>query len=145
MASRRRAREYALQMLFQWDIGKDSPESVIELFWGNRQRGPENPEDEPLRSFANELFRETVVVAGEIDVLIRQHAEHWRLERMPVVDRNILRLAIYEILHRRETPPAVVINEALEIARKFSDEESVAFINGLLDSIRKEAESVQRV
>ena len=142
MASRRRAREYALQMLFQWDIGKDSPETVMELFWGNRERGPERPEDEPLRSFANELFGGTVAVAGEIDALIRQHTEHWRLERMPVVDRNILRLGVYEILYRRETPPAVVINEAMEIARKFSEEESVAFINGLLDSIRKEAESV---
>ena len=150
MASRRRAREYALQMLFQWDIGKDSPETVIELFWANRGRGPERlplrpetpPEDEPLRAFANELFTGTASIIEEIDRVIRQHAEHWRLERMPVVDRNILRLAIYEIIYRRETPPAVVINEALEIARKFSGEESVAFVNGLLDSIRKEAESV---
>ena len=129
-------------MLFQWDIGKDSPETVMELFWGNRQRGEESPEDEPLRSFANELFSGTVAAAREIDALIRQHTEHWRLERMPVVDRNILRLGIYEMLYHRETSPAVVINEAMEIARKFSEEESVAFINGLLDSIRKEAESV---
>jgi N utilization substance protein B len=143
MASRRRAREYALQMLFQWDIGKDSPETVTELFWGNRERHPQSPEDEPLRGFANELFAGTVAAVEEIDRLIRQHAEHWRLERMPAVDRNILRLAIYEILYRRETPPAVAINEAMEIARKFSEEESVAFINGLLDSIRKDVEIVR--
>jgi len=129
-------------MLFQWDIGKDSPVTVMELFWGNRQRGEESPEDEPLRSFANELFSGAVAAAGEIDALIRQHTEHWRLERMPVVDQNILRLGIYEMLYHRETSPAVVINEAMEIARKFSEEESVAFINGLLDSVRKEAESV---
>ena len=127
-------------MLFQWDIGKDSPEMVIELFWGNRERDPEHPEDEPLRSFANDLFMGTAASVKEVDSTIRQHAEHWRLERMAAVDRNILRLAIYEILHCPETPPVVIINEALEIARKFGEEESVAFINGLLDSIRKQEE-----
>lgn len=142
MPSRRKAREYALQMLFQWDIGKDSPETVMKLFWENRKREPWNPEDEPVRSFASELFRGTVDAAAQLDALIRQHTEHWRLERMPTVDRNILRLGIYELLHRHDTPPVVVINEALEIAHKFSDEEAAAFINGLLDRIRKEAESV---
>lgn len=144
-----------MQMLFQWDIGKDSPERVQELFWGNRKRGaerspwrlkppqppPPEPEDESLRSFANELFNGTVAAADEIDSIIRRHAEHWRLERMPAVDRNILRLGIYELTHCRETPPVVVINEAMEIARKFSEEESVAFINGLLDQIRKDVEA----
>ena len=141
MGSRRKARECALQMLYQWDLGKDSPETVQELFWSQAGGPVEQPEEEPFRAFADQLFTGTMDVVEEIDRLIRDHAEHWRLERMATVDRNILRLGIYEICHRRETPPAVVINEALEIARKFSEEGSVQFINGLLDSIRKEVAS----
>ena len=137
MSSRRKARECALQMLFQWDLGKDSPAAVPELFWSNTRL----LEGEPLRAAANELFRGTAENATEIDRLIRAHAAHWRLERMAAVDRNILRLGVYELTRCRETPPAVVINEALEIARKFSGEESVHFINGVLDSIRKEIET----
>lgn len=136
MASRRKARECALQMLYQWDISKDSPETVQELFWSQ----PAGPGAETLRSFANRLFTGTLEALPEIDRRIRACAEHWRLERMPAVDRNILRLGIYELCWQPETPPAVVINEALEIARKFSGEEAVQFINGLLDRIRKERE-----
>ena len=124
-------------MLFQWDIGRDSPEKIEELFWSNTRP----LEDESLHTAANELFRETVGAVGEIDQRIRSFAEHWRLERMAAVDRNILRLGTCELLYHPETPPPVVINEALEIARKFSDEESVLFINGLLDRIRKEVEN----
>ena len=124
-------------MLFQWDIGRDSPDKIQELFWSNTRP----LEDEALHSAANELFRGTVGAAEEIDQRIRSFAEHWRPERMAAVDRNILRLGTFELLYHRETPPPVVINEALEIARKFSDEESVHFINGLLDRIRKEVES----
>ena len=146
-----------MQMLFQWDITKDSPEQVQELFWGNWRRAgrspwhlkkePEEPRpagvDESLRTSANELFTGTVAAKDEIDSILRRNAEHWRLERMAAVDRNILRLGIFELIHRRETPPVVVINEALEIARKFSEEDSVGFINGLLDQIRKEVEAAQ--
>ena len=124
-------------MLFQWDIGRDSPEKVQELFWSNTLP----LEDDLLHSFANELLTGTVEAIDEIDQRIRSCAEHWRLERMAAVDRNILRMSTYELLRHRETPPAVVIDEALEIARKFSGEESVQFINGLLDRIRKETES----
>lgn len=145
-------------MLYQWDLGKESPEKVQELFWTgqdvNLEQGrsspwnlrprpqpqrTENPQEQTLRSFANELFQGTVAAVEQIDAAIRRHAEHWRLERMAAVDRNILRLGIYELTQRQDTPPVVVINEALEIARKFSDEESVAFINGMLDQIRKES------
>ena len=136
MASRRKARECALQMLFQWDIGRDAPDQVQELFWSNNRPG----QDDPLHEAANGLFRGTVGAVEEIDRRIRRTAEHWRPERMAAVDRNILRLGTYELLYRRETPPPVVINEALEIARKFSGEDSVQFINGLLDHIRKEVE-----
>ncbi len=125
-------------MLFQWDLGKDSPAVVEELFWSSSRW----IEDESLRRFAGELFRGAAAAAEEIDRLIREHAANWRLERMAAVDRNILRLAVYELLHCRETPPAVVINEALEIAHKFSGEESVQFINGLLDAIRKQIETL---
>lgn len=173
MASRTKARQCALQMLYQWDLGKDSPETVERLFWLSAEKlsekvpakspkkaakktsakkisktdpklkksakkaSPPN-QDAPHRPFADQLFAGTVDAVEEIDRLIRRHAEHWRLERMAVVDRNILRLGIYEICHQRETPPVVVINEALELARKYSEEVSVQFINGLLDHIRKE-------
>ena len=126
-------------MLFQWDLGKDLPQAVEELFWSNTRW----LEDESLRSFANELFRGTVAAVEELDRLIRAHAEHWRLERMAAVDRNILRLGIYELSHCPATPPPAVINEALEIARKFSGEDSVQFVNGVLDSIRKEIAAAQ--
>jgi N utilization substance protein B len=137
MLSRRKARECALQMLFQWDLGKDAAEKVEQLFWSNTRW----IEDDAQRAFANQLFLGAVAAAEEIDRLIASHAEHWRMDRMPAVDRNILRLAIYEMTHYRETPPAVIINEALEIARRFSSDESVQFINGVLDSVRKELET----
>ena len=125
-------------MLFQWDIGRDAPAKVQELFWSNN-RPPKK--GDPLDGAANSLFRGTVEAIEEIDLRIRTAAQHWRPERMAAVDRNVLRLGTYELLHRRETPPPVVINEALEIARKFSGEDSVQFINGLLDNIRKEIET----
>jgi N utilization substance protein B len=134
MASRRKARESALQMLFQWDLGKGEPEDVQRLFWSNTQR----VDDDSLRLFANDLFRGVVQAAAQIDGVIRKHADNWRMERMAAVDRNILRLGIYELIHRKDTPAAVIINEALEVAAKFSGEESVQFINGVLDSVRKE-------
>lgn len=124
-------------MLFQWDVGRDAPEKVQALFWSNTRP----VEDEALRASANELFLGTVREIAAIDPLIRTHAEHWRPERMAVVDRNLLRLGTYEIVYHRETPPAVVINEALEIARKYSGDESIQFINGLLDQIRKDTET----
>ncbi|MBI3895700.1 MAG: transcription antitermination factor NusB [Acidobacteria bacterium] len=134
MPSRRKARECALQMLFQWDLGRHNPEIVQELFWSNTR--PD--EDEALRSFANQLFEGVESNIEEIDHLIRTYTEGWSLERMPVVDRNVLRLGIYELLHHPEAPPAVAINEALEIARKYSGEDAVLFLNGILDRIRKE-------
>ena len=125
-----------MQMLFQWDIGRDSPEQVRHLFWSNTRPA----EDEGLRAAADELFTGTVGASEEIDRTIRACAEHWRMERIAVVERNLLRMGTYELLHHRETPAPVVINEALEIARKYSGEESVQFINGILDHIRKDAE-----
>ncbi len=131
MVSRRKARELALQMLFQWDIGRHEPAQVVRTFLGGRQLAEETSE------FARSLFEGTVAETPTLDPLIAQHAQHWRLDRMAAVDRNLLRLALYELFRHPETPPAVVINEALELARRFSGEESVEFVNGVLDAARK--------
>jgi len=131
MGSRRKARELALQMLFQWELGGHSPEHVISSFL-HAQRI-----DVEVEAFARSLFEGTVSEVEALDRRVREQAEHWRLERMAAVDRNLLRVALYELLHCPETPPAVVINEALEIARRFSGKDSVEFINGVLDAIRK--------
>ena len=135
MGSRRKAREYALQMLFQWDITRDAIGNVIAGFWASQDEPP------AVVEFANQLVVQTVEHVEEIDRLIQRHAEHWRLDRMAIVDRNLLRLATQEFMFDRETPKTVVINEAIEIARRFSAQESPQFINGILDSIRKEVES----
>ena len=129
---RRKAREYALQLLFQWEGARPDPESLLPDFW----RGIKKVDNETLR-FAEELFRGAAASLEEIDPLIAAHSQHWRLERMAAVDRNLLRLAVYEMQAHPETPPAVVIDEALEIARRFSTEESVEFINGVLDAVHK--------
>jgi len=131
MPSRRKSREFAMQMLYQWELGGNTPEQVGSSFFNERKAVSE------VENFARELLQGTVDHAGEIDGLIRAHAQHWRLERMAAVDRSILRLAVYELLHCPQTPPRVVINEALEIARRFSTVDSVEFINGILDSVLK--------
>jgi N utilization substance protein B len=131
MGSRRRARELALQMLFQNDITGAPPDEMFRYFpeWSNAS--------EPTREYAKKLVRGTLEHRGEIDALIARQADNWRLERMPAVDRNILRLALYEIRHEPEIPPPVVIDEALEIAKRFSTPRSSQFINGVLDGILK--------
>ena len=131
MASRRKSRELALQMLYQWEVGKHSPADVVATFIGAEKM------DGSAESFARRLFEVTVDDIPPIDRLLREHTQHWRLERMSAIDRNVLRLALFELLHHSETPPAVVINEALEIARRFSGEGSAEFVNGVLDAVRK--------
>lgn len=133
MGTRRKSRELCLQMLFQWDMGKQSPEQVRKTFWAER-----GEVDEETRGFADDLFRVAVDQQARIDELIQKHAQHWRMDRMAAVDRNVLRAGVAEFLGHHETPRPVVINEALEIARKFSAPESVQFINGVLDSVGKE-------
>jgi transcription antitermination protein NusB len=135
MGPRRKAREYALQMLFQWDITHDAIEQIVATFFQNQ---PE--ESTAIVDFARSLVVGTVEHVEEIDRMIQRHAEHWRLDRMAVVDRNLLRLATQEFLHDSGTPKTVIINEAIEIARRFSTQESPQFINGILDSIKKELE-----
>src|SRR5213594_4289202 len=138
MGPRRKAREYALQMLFQWDITHDSVEQIASTFFNGASDKEETPD---IAEFARLLVTRTVEHVEEIDALIQRHAEHWRLDRMATVDRNLLRLVTQEFLFDKETPKTVVINEAIEIARRFSTQESPQFINGILDSIKKELES----
>lgn len=137
MPSRRKSREIALQMLFQWDLGKQVPSQVIESFLVPRRLDPET------ERFARLLFEGAVEEATVLDDLVRAHAEHWKLERIAAVDRNILRLALYELRNIPENPPAVVINEALELGRRFSGVDSVEFINGVLEAARKASSAHQ--
>ncbi len=133
MGTRRKSRELVLQMLFQADMGKQTPDLVRKTFWAERSNV-----DKEVRGFAEDLFRVACEKAAEVDSLIEKHTQHWRMDRMAAVDRNVLREAVAEFLGYPATPRAVVINEALEIARKFSTPESVQFINGVLDSVGKE-------
>jgi transcription antitermination protein NusB len=152
MAARHRSRQRALQVLYQWDMTKRPMEETITAFYDTlRAEGPpgeaaeesdEESADEAPRhgrdEFMEELAKGASEMAPDIDHRISEKSAHWKLERMPIVDRNILRLAIYE-MSRQDTPPAVVIDEALELARQFSGEESVSFINGVLDAVHKES------
>ncbi len=133
---RRRAREASLQMLYQWEVGRSSADESVATYW------PEHDADhelgEPLREFANSLVRGTIARVKDIDAILTAHAQNWRVERMAVIDRLVLRLAIYELLAEADTPARVVINEALELARTYSGDEAVGFVNGILDAVRKE-------
>lgn len=132
MASlRRKSREFALQMLFQWDVTRQEPKQLEKTFWKSARA------EDTTRTFANELFEGAVAQAAAIDELVSNLSENWRLERLAAVDRGILRLAISE-LRLGTAPPKVVIDEALELARKFSSPESPAFLNGILDAAYKD-------
>jgi transcription antitermination protein NusB len=134
--NRRRAREAALQMLYQWEVGRATPHEAISTYWPTHDADQELPE--PLRQFANDLVHGTIGRVKDIDAILSAHAQNWRVERMAIIDRLILRLAVYEFLADANTPPRVVINEALELARSYSGEEAVGFVNGVLDAVRKE-------
>ncbi len=130
MGQRRRAREYALQMLFQIDLSGGAAEEVFPEFWSTCEASEEQ------RRFAEGLVLGVIRERERLDARIARAAEHWRLERMAVVDRNVLRLATYEMLSHPETPPAVAIDEAIEVGRKYGGEGSDSFINGILDAVR---------
>ncbi|MDE3197778.1 MAG: transcription antitermination factor NusB [Acidobacteriota bacterium] len=137
--ARTRARRQALQLLYQWDLRRTPVEEILRGYYESLLVSDETPEPaRPRRdAFAESLFRGAVEEVEKLDERITRHAEHWKIQRMPAVDRNILRLAVYEMT-RTETPAAVAIDEALELARMFSGEESVHFVNGVLDAVRKE-------
>lgn len=132
MGTRRKSRELTMQMLFQGDLGKQSSDEVGKLFWASR-----DDVDAETRGFAEDLYRVATTRGGEVDKLIEEHAQNWRIERMPVVDRNLLRAGTAEMLGYPNTPPAIVINETLEIARRYAAPESIQFLNGVLDAIAR--------
>jgi N utilization substance protein B len=131
MPSRHQGREYALQMLYQSEVGETPIGDVAEHFFD----GQTVPEEE--RRFAVDLARGTILALDDIDVRLRGHLENWRLERLGIVDRAVLRLAVFEFLNEPETPRVVVIDEAIELAKKFGGDESGQFVNGILDAVRK--------
>ena len=131
MGARRKARELALQMLFQHDMSGNEPDMIITTFDDLQKSKPNT------REFATKIFRGTVDHLSEIDEMIQAQAENWRLSRMAVVDRNIIRMSVYEFLHENDTPKLVIIDEAIEIAKKFGTQKSSQFINGILDGILK--------
>lgn len=133
---RHRAREAAFQMLYQWEVGKLAPEAAIAGF-GAIEQDDAAPLPAPARGFAEQLVTGTVAHVAEADALIAKHAANWRIERIATVDRLILRLAIFELLYAPDTPASVVIDEAIELARTFSEEDAVRFVNGVLDAIHK--------
>jgi transcription antitermination protein NusB len=135
--ARHRAREQALQLLYQWDLRRTPLNEILNGYYESLLIAEETPIRPRRDVFAEGLFSGAVKEIAGIDEQITRHAEHWKIQRMPSVDRNILRLAVYEMLHT-ETPPPVAIDEALELARRFSGEESVHFVNGVLDAIRKD-------
>ena len=133
MGTRRKSRELTMQMLFQGDLGKQTPDEVRKLFWASV-----TDVDDETRGFAEDLHRVATSRAVEIDALIEQHSKNWRLERIPVVDRSILRGGIAELLGFPKTPAAIVINESLEVARRYAAPESIHFLNGVLDAVARD-------
>lgn len=135
MGARRKARECALQMLFQFDLARQPVDELIQTYWNELAEAADD-----VKEFANELVIGAIDHLVEIDERIRQRTEHWRIPRMAVVDRNLLRLAVYEFMFQPNTPKTVAINEALEIARRFSTHEATQFVNGILDAIKRDME-----
>ena len=131
MGHRRRARELALQLLFEVELTRDAPGEVVTRFWAARSV----PRD--VRAFADILTEGALEHLADIDTVLAGTADQWRLDRMAAVDRNVLRIAIYELCHRADIPPAVVIDEAIEVARKYGSEDSAPFVNGILDAVRR--------
>ncbi len=130
MSLRTKAREFAMQMLFQWDMSQQEPGTLEAKFWKSAKAA------DKTRAFANQLFEGTAKDVTALDEIIGKHCENWRFERLAAIDRAILRLAIHE-MGATDTPPKVVLNEAVELAKKFSSEEAGAFVNGVLDSVHK--------
>jgi N utilization substance protein B len=147
-ASRHRAREAALQMLYQWEVGRVSAHEEVRTYWPGRD-APPSPDDEHAdavpdvavdetnRTWANALVAGTIERVGQADELIVKHLKNWRIERVAVIDRLVMRMAIAEMLTHPDTPAKVIINEALELVRTFSGEEPVPLVNGVLDAVKK--------
>jgi N utilization substance protein B len=131
MGARRKARELALQMLYQFDLSSNAPQQIVDTFEELQKSKPNT------REFATKIFQGTIDNLAKIDEMIAAQADNWRIARMAVVDRNIIRMSIYELLEESETPKLVIIDEAIEIGKKFGTQKSSQFINGILDGILK--------
>ena len=132
-AARRDAREWVVQMLFELDLNPKETEALFEHFWAEREP------DEDARRFAEQAVADIMANREAIDGAIAKHADHWDLKRMKVIDRNVMRMGVYEILFRKDIPPVVSINEAVDIAKYFSSRESGKFVNGILDKVMRES------
>jgi N utilization substance protein B len=131
MGARRKARELALQMLYQFDLSSNPPQQIVDTFEELQKSKPNT------REFATKIFHGTIENLEKIDEMIAAQADNWRISRMAVVDRNIIRMSIYELLNETDTPKLVIIDEAIEIGKKFGTQKSSQFINGILDGILK--------
>lgn len=131
MRRRSKSRELALQILYIIDVTKQTPQETMEVFW------QENPEDEEIKAFSQELVNGTVSNIDRIDGLISKYAANWDIKRMATIDRNIMRMASFELLFKEDIPPKVTINEAVELAKRYGDVDSGKFVNGILDKINK--------
>ena len=138
MGKRRKARESSLQILFQLEFDKTEPEKVFESFWKNKKATKE------IEEHSRWLVEKITSHREDIDNLIQSVSENWRISRMAIVDRNILRIAVCELLYEKGITPAIVINEAIEIAKKFSSEDGATFVNGILDAVRKEIQAMKK-
>jgi len=138
MGKRRLARESALQILYQLEFDGSRVDSAIDLFWQNKRAPAET------REYSRRLVEGIIAGQREIDEAIQSISQHWRIQRMALVDRNILRLAAFELLNSPHIAPAVVINEAIEIAKKFSGPEAATFVNGILDALRKKIQAGEK-
>ena len=132
---RRKAREYALQILYALDLNPTTPSDFMKVFWDMQDTKAE------IQEYATFLVKGTLALQPKIDGLISAHSSHWKIDRMPATDRNILRIGTFELLEEQTVPPKAVINEAIEIAKKFGTTDSATFINGVLDSIHQELQN----
>jgi len=137
MGKRRKARESTLQILFQLEFNDPQPEKVLNLFWESRKTSKE------IKDYSSWLVKGIISHKKKIDNIIQSVSEHWRISRMAVVDRNVLRIAVFELLFEENIASAVIINEAIEIAKKYSSMEAATFVNGILDAIRKEIDTLR--
>lgn len=144
MGARRKARECALQMLFQYDIARPNINDLIRTYWEEMCETPKTDVSSEVTEFATTLVTGTIAHLTELDDRISNRAANWRISRMAIVDRNLLRMAVYEFFYQPNTPKTVIINEALEIARRFSTYEATQFINGILDGIKRDLENTEQ-
>ncbi|UCE40945.1 MAG: transcription antitermination factor NusB [Candidatus Aminicenantes bacterium] len=138
MGKRRKARESTLQILFQLEFDTTKPEKVFESFWKNKKATKE------IKEHSRRLVDNITLHRKDIDHLIQSVSANWRISRMAIVDRNILRIAVCELLYEESIAPAIIINEAIEVAKKYSSENGATFVNGILDAVRKEIQAMKK-